>query len=173
MKNVYCLLAFILCYALPINSKQFTVSSQSFKNNESIPVKYTGDGQNVSPHLQWSNAPAGTKSFALFVQDPDAPEKVWVHWLLFNIPSIMHELPEGIKTGNFLSGVTDFYYTVNGIFQYGGPFPPKGSKHRYEFTIYALDTVLNLSSDAERDDVLIAMEGHILAQAQLIGVYKR
>lgn len=155
-----------------IRKTPFTLTSSAFTHNGVIPTKYTGDGENISPALQWQHAPKGTQSFALIVDDPDAEGKPWVHWLLFNIPASVSQLPEGIKKGNFVSGATNFYYTRDGIFQYGGPFPPSGT-HHYHFTLYALDTKLNLTQDAERENLEEAMKGHILGKAQLIGLYKR
>jgi phosphatidylethanolamine-binding protein (PEBP) family uncharacterized protein len=102
--------------------ESFTLHSSTFVSHGHMPAKYTCDGENVSPKLHWKNAPKGTKSFALIVDDPDAPEKRWVHWLLFNIPAETNSLPEGVKSGNFISGETDFYYMRHGIWQYGGPY---------------------------------------------------
>ena len=154
------------------STKKFTLISPAFAHNGMIPSKYTGDGQNISPALQWANPPHGTKSFALIVDDPDAEGKPWVHWMLFNIPASLTKLAEGIQKSDFMSGATNFYYTKNGIFQYGGPFPPEGT-HHYHFILYALDTKLNLSQDIEREDLENAIRGHIIGQATLIGLYKR
>jgi len=155
-----------------IPAAAFTLTSAAFNHNEKIPSKYTGDGENISPHLQWSNPPAGTKSYALVMQDPDAEEKAFVHWLIFNIPSTVTELAEGTPTKGFVSGTTDFYYTKHGVWLYGGPYPPTGT-HHYHFTLYAIDTMLELSQDAEKSDLVKAMEGHVLAQATLVGLYER
>jgi len=144
------------------------LTSPTFSHNEAIPTQYTCDGTNISPALAWSNAPEGTQSFALIVDDPDAPAKVWVHWVLFNIPSTIEHLRENAQAGPFVQGSTDF----NGAKQWGGPCPPSGT-HRYHFTLYALDTMLDLSAGATKEQVLQAMHGHILEQTTLIGTYQR
>lgn len=144
-----------------------TLSSPAFTHNGTIPAQYTCDGTNISPALRWSGAPANTKSFALIVDDPDAPKKTFVHWVVFNIPATTRELPEGVRSGEFTCGVNDF-----GTKKYGGPCPPSGV-HHYHFKLYALDTILDLASDATKEDLLDAMQGHVLAQAELVGVYAR
>lgn len=146
--------------------------SSVFIEGETIPVKHTCDGKDVSPPLSWSGAPEGTKSFALICDDPDAPMGTWVHWVIYNIPDIVTSLPEGVPTnesvmGNVLQGITDFRRIG-----YGGPCPPGGT-HRYYFKIYALDTVLTLPAGATKSELLKAMEGHILAEGQLMGRYSR
>lgn len=152
-----------------VSTKVFTLTSSAFTHNGSIPSKYTCDGQNISPALTWHNAPVGTQSFALIVDDPDAPKKVWVHWVLFNISAAASELPEDVQAGKFVSGSND----SNKDGQYGGPCPPSGV-HHYHFTLYALDTRLNLlEQGASKEDVLKAIKGHVLGQATLIGLYQR
>lgn len=158
--------------AFGLTKQSFTLSSPAFANNQPIPAKYTCDGENISPQLKWENAPKGTKSFALIVDDPDAPEKVWVHWLLFNIPATATNLPEAASSENFISGETDFYYMRNGVWQYGGPCPPSGT-HHYHFTLYALDTALSLTADTDKETLLATMQDHILGTAILIGTYQR
>lgn len=148
-------------------TKEFTLTSPAFKNNEMIPIQYTCDGADVSPALQWHNAPKNTQSFALIVNDPDAPKKVFVHWVVFNIPGNQTELPENVKKGDFLQGNNDFEKK-----SYGGPCPPSGM-HHYYFTLYALDTHLNLPSEATKEELFQAMEHHVLGAAKLIGIYKR
>jgi len=145
----------------------------AFKEGETIPVKYTCDGENVSPALNWSGAPENTKSFALICDDPDAPGRTWIHWVVYNIPATMTSLPEAVsmkKTvlNNIIQGTTSFRKIG-----YGGPCPPRGSAHRYFFKIYALDTELNLKAGASENELLKAMEGHILAKGQLMGRYSR
>jgi len=144
------------------------LTSTAFTHNGAIPSQYTCDGADISPALTWTGAPNNTKSFALIVDDPDAPTKVWVHWVLFNIPASVNNLAENTSTSGFLQGATDF----NGKQQYGGPCPPSGT-HRYHFTLYALDTMLNLQAGASKRDVINAMRGHILDQTILIGTYER
>jgi len=142
--------------------------SPAFSHNQSIPTQYTCDGTNISPALGWSEAPEDTQSFALIVDDPDAPAKVWVHWVVFNIPSTVEHLTENIQEGPFMQGSTDF----NSAQKWGGPCPPSGT-HRYHFTLYALDTMLDLSAGATKEQVLSAMHGHILEKTTLIGTYQR
>lgn len=141
--------------------------SPAFSHNESIPTKYTCDGENISPALTWSDAPSGTNSFALIVDDPDAPAKVWVHWILFNIPSTVKALVENTDLGPFVQGTTDFNKQ-----SYGGPCPPSGT-HHYHFTLYALDTLLDIPSGTTKEALLKAMQGHILEKTTLIGTYQR
>jgi Raf kinase inhibitor-like YbhB/YbcL family protein len=143
------------------------LTSPAFEHEGNIPVKYTCEGSNVSPVLEWSEAPSNTKSFALIVDDPDAPGKVWVHWILFNIEPTINRLEEGGK-GDFSTGATDF----NGAQTYGGPCPPSG-EHGYQFTLYALDTKLNLNNGITKEQLINAMHGHILAKTTLIGRYKK
>lgn len=150
-----------------------TVSSSAFKEGDRIPAKYTCQGQDVSPPLAWGEPPAGTQSVALIVDDPDAPGGVFTHWVLFNIPPDSRELPEAVPiqaelASGALQGKTDF-----GRIGYGGPCPPPGRPHRYQFTLYALDKPLGLEGGASKKQLLSAMEGHILAQGQLTGTYQR
>lgn len=148
------------------------LTSSAFEEGKFIPSKYTCDGADISPPLKWSNAPQNTKTFALICDDPDAPVGTWVHWVLYDIPSTVTELPEGVPSDKTLSsgaihGINDFRK-----YGYGGPCPPSGT-HRYYFKIYALDTELKLAPGAKKSDVEKAMEGHILATGQLMGRYKR
>jgi hypothetical protein len=127
----------------------------------------------VSPPLAWSEPPANTRSWALICDDPDAPGKTWVHWVLFNLPAGARELPSGVEGGGSHAdgshhGTNDF-----GEMAYGGPCPPPGAPHRYVFTLYALDTKLDLEPGATKDRVLAAMEGHVLTRGQLVGTYAR
>ena len=151
---------------------EIKVTSSAFAEGAMIPVKYTGDGADVSPPLSWSGAPEGTKSFALISDDPDAPVGTWVHWVLFNIPPDVTELPENVPADEKLAsgavhGKNDFRRLG-----YGGPMPPSGT-HRYYFKLYALDALLELAHGAAKADLLRAIEGHILAQGQLMGKYSR
>ncbi len=150
-----------------------SLSSTSFKEGDWIPSKYTCDGQDVSPPLAWGQPPQQTQVFALIVDDPDAPLGVFTHWVLFNLPANIRQLPEGIpaqhQLGNeALQGKNDF-----GKIGYGGPCPPPGPTHRYRFTLYALDKPLGLVAGASKKQVLDATKGHILAQGQLMGTYQR
>ena len=148
------------------------ITSTAFSEGEMIPTRYTCDGPDVSPDLSWSGVPDAAKSLALICDDPDAPMGTWVHWVLFNIPSNASGLPAEIPSDDALEngarhGTNDF-----GRLGYGGPCPPGGT-HRYYFKLYVLDTELNLDSGVTKDQLLDAMKGHILAEAQLMGTYKR
>lgn len=151
------------------------LTSTAFADGATIPVKHTCDGPDVSPPLAWSEAPAGTKSFALIMDDPDAPMGLWVHWVLWNLPPATASLPEGVpktETLKALGGALQGNNTWPKIGYYG-PCPPPGKPHRYFFKLYALDTTLNLRAGATKGDVEKAMEGHGLDQAQLMGTYGR
>jgi Raf kinase inhibitor-like YbhB/YbcL family protein len=148
------------------------LESSAFKSNELIPAKYTCDGKDISPPLLWDEIPIGTQTIALIVDDPDAPGRIFVHWLVYNIPNTTHQLTEHTPTVKTLpngavQGKNDF-----GKFGYGGPCPPSGI-HRYFFKLYALDKSLDLAIGATKNQILAAMEGHILVSAELIGRYKR
>jgi Raf kinase inhibitor-like YbhB/YbcL family protein len=141
------------------------LASPAFADGQAIPAKHTCDGADVSPPLRVSGVPADAKSLALVVDDPDAPMGVWVHWVVWDIPPDTSEIPEDSTPG--IEGVTDF--KSNG---WGGPCPPGGT-HRYAFKLYALDRRLGLALNGGKSDLLKAMEGHILAQTQLTGTYRR
>ncbi|MBI3849061.1 MAG: YbhB/YbcL family Raf kinase inhibitor-like protein [Verrucomicrobia bacterium] len=149
------------------------LTSETFAEGHPIPTKYTCDGADVSPPLQWSGAPPGTKSFALICDDPDAPMGTWVHWVLYGLPASISALPEKLPTSDKLpdgarQGITHFKRTG-----YGGPCPPPGTPHRYFFKLYALDTELALKPRVTKPDLLKAMQGHVLSEASLMGVYQR
>ena len=148
------------------------VTSSAFKEGEMIPGKYTCDGDDCSPPLGWSGIPGGTKSIALISDDPDAPMGDWVHWVAFNMPPDTKGLPENVPSAEKLdNGATQGRHGGGGI-GYAGPCPPSGT-HRYYFKIYALDKILELKAGATKRERLKAMEGHILAQGELMGRYKR
>ena len=152
--------------------KVLSLSSPAFEEGGEIPGKYSCDGQKVSPPLRWNGTPAGTGSFALIMDDPDAPGKVFTHWVLFNLPPDVLELAEDIpKKSELESGALQGKNGM-GSTGYFGPCPPGGT-HHYRFTIYALDKPLDLAAGVSKERVLKAMEGHILAEAQLIGTYRR
>jgi Raf kinase inhibitor-like YbhB/YbcL family protein len=154
--------------------KNLDIKSNAFAQGDTIPVKYTCDGINISAPLSWSDPPEGAESLALICDDPDAPRGTWVHWVLFNMPPGITGLSEGIAvskdktTEGAIEGINDF-----GNNSYGGPCPPPGAAHRYYFKIYALDKKLDLTSKATKADIEAAMTGHILAKGQLMGKYKR
>lgn len=151
-----------------------SLTSPGFQDGGAIPVKSTCDGADVSPPLEWSGAPAGTQTFALIADDPDAPAGTWVHWVLYNLPAATSQLPENVAKvesldlGGARQGRNDFRHPG-----YGGPCPPPGSTHRYFFRLYALDASLQLKSGVQKKDVEAAMQGHILGSAQLMGTYSR
>ncbi len=144
-----------------------TISSPAFKHNEHIPSKYTCDGADINPQILIGNVPAGTKSLALIVDDPDAPRGTWVHWVVWNIGPDTKEIKEGTVPADAHQGMNDF-----GQLDYGGPCPPSGT-HRYFFKLYALDAVLSLGTNASKAILERAMQGHILGRAELIGLYKK
>jgi len=149
------------------------LTSTAFSQGETIQAKYTCDGENLSPPLKWSGAPSGVKSFAVIADDPDAPVGTWVHWVVFDVAATTTELPEGLPKSQFLpggakQGLNDFKHLG-----YGGPCPPPGKPHRYFFKLYALDSVLDLKPGATKKEVERAIEKHILAQGELMGLYKR
>ena len=152
------------------------ITSPPFKHDGAIPARHTCDGPNVSPQLDWTGVPSGTKSLALIVDDPDAPDPAapkmtWVHWVLYNIPAGTGGLTEGIAENELpegtLQGVNDWHRTG-----YGGPCPPVG-KHRYFFKLYALDTMLPDLKRPAKAALEKAMRGHVIGQAELIGLYRR
>lgn len=154
-------------------SMDFQLSSKAFKHNAPIPAKYTGHGPDVSPPLEWVNAPGGTRAFVLICDDPDAPVGTWVHWVLYDIPADTKALPEAMPKdknvlGSAKQGRNDF-----GKIGYNGPAPPPGKIHRYFFKLYATDKETDLEPGATKKQALKTIEGHILAEAELIGTYRR
>jgi Raf kinase inhibitor-like YbhB/YbcL family protein len=149
-----------------------TITSSAFAEGGMIPRKHTCDAEDISPNLKWSGVPRETRSLALICDDPDAPVGTWVHWVLFNLPADVTGLADGIPPDAALKngarhGRNDFRKLG-----YGGPCPPGGT-HRYFFKLYALDTLLNLESGSTKAQLVAAMKGHILAEGQLMGKYKR
>ncbi len=152
----------------------FKISSPAFEHNEIMPSRYTCEGPNISPPLVWTDPPKGTKSLVLIVDDPDAPDPdapkmVWVHWVLYNLPPVAGVLPEGVENKDLPEG------TLIGINDrknvgYNGPCPPIGT-HRYFHKLYALDTVLPDMNNPTKAEVVQKMEGHILSQSEIIGLY--
>jgi Raf kinase inhibitor-like YbhB/YbcL family protein len=152
-----------------------TLTSSAFDNGGAIPSQFTCEGEDVSPPLAWDDVPDGTKSFALIIDDPDAPDPkapkiVWVHWLLYNLPADARDLAEGAATSGLppgtATGLNDFKHS-----SYGGPCPPIG-RHRYFHKLYALDTMLALKTPT-KTVLEAAMQGHVLAKAELIGTYQK
>ena len=143
------------------------LTSSAFAEGQSIPRKFTCQGDDRSPDLAWTGAPAGVLSYALIMDDPDAPGRTWVHWVVFDLPAGLTSLPEAIGQDVGTQGTNSWSRTG-----YGGPCPPSGT-HHYFIKLYALDTTLDLDTGASKNEVLDSMSGHILAEAQLMGTYKK
>jgi Raf kinase inhibitor-like YbhB/YbcL family protein len=151
----------------------FEMTSSAFKQNEAIPKEYTCDGADLSVPLSWKNVPEASKGFALIADDPDAPRGTWVHWVIYDIPVNLRELSAGIGHDESLQNGTRQGKNDFGKIGYGGPCPPSGPAHRYHFRLYALDQMTGLKSKATKQQLLDAVKGHVLAEALLIGTYKR
>lgn len=143
------------------------ILSPNFLNNEDIPSKFTCDGDDVNPELIIEDVPEKAASLAIICDDPDSPTGLWLHWILWNISPKTKIIKENSAPDGAISGINDF-----GNFGYGGPCPGRG-KHHYCFKIFALDTELNLSQNSKQEDLGRAMEGHILEQRELVGLYER
>jgi Raf kinase inhibitor-like YbhB/YbcL family protein len=155
-----------------MEESDFKLTSSAFLQGDPIPEVYSCDGENTSPGLTWTSPPAGTRSFGLIFDDPDAPGGTWVHWVLFNLPAETRSLPEAVGPDPTLAnGAVHGSNSWNSI-GYGGPCPP-GGEHRYFFKLYALDSVLDLELGATKEQLLDAMEGYIVAEAELMGTYSR
>lgn len=152
----------------------FQLTSDAFASGQSIPAKYSCVGRNISPALTWTDPPAGTQSFALIVDDPDAPFGTWVHWVLYNIKPDRRELPEDLPiTGKNIDPEAIFVgKNSSGKIGYDGPCPPSGT-HRYYFKLYALDTLISLLPGASKEQLLKEMDGHLLAQTELMGTFSK
>lgn len=148
------------------------LTSPAFQHEGKIPDKFSCKGDDISPALEWENPPAGTKSFALICDDPDAPMRTWDHWLLFNIPAADREIPEGIPAQREIANGARHGKNSWGRTDYGGPCPPSGT-HRYFFKLYALDTLLDLKPGATKKEIKKAMEKHILEETELMGKFSR
>jgi Raf kinase inhibitor-like YbhB/YbcL family protein len=143
------------------NGATFAVTSTAFAANAAIPIEHTCEGTNVAPPLAWSGAPTATQSYAVVVDDPDAPSKTWVHWVVANIPATATQLPAGVD------GTNDFGKTG-----WGGPCPPSG-RHRYVFKVYALDAPSLGTAGMAKPQLLAAIKGHVLAKGELVGTYEK
>ncbi len=153
-----------------------TLKSPAFADGQRIPEKYTGEGQDLSPPLEWSDPPEGTKTLALLCDDPDAPRGTWDHWLLWNVPAALRKLPEGVPDRERLPDLGGGVQGANSWpkIGYGGPMPPPGhGTHHYHFILYALDAAMDLKPGANKAALQKAMKGHILAEARLVGTYSR
>ena len=149
------------------------LTSSAFAEGTEMPRKYTCDGEDISPPLSWTAPPQGTASLVLICDDPDAPGRVWVHWVLYGLRPDARGLPEGVPRDEVIEGGAKQGHNDFRRIGYGGPCPPPGSTHRYVFKLYAVDIDLALGSGATKAEVLQAIEGHVLAEAQLMGRYKR
>lgn len=155
------------------SSTAFRLQSAAFQEGTSIPARFSCEGEDVSPPLAWTGAPSAARSFALIVEDPDAPAGVWTHWVAYDLPAQTRALQEntpkqGELPGGGLQGRNSF-----GRIGYGGPCPPAGNAHRYFFRLYALDTTLGLRAGADKQQVLAAMKGHIVGRTELMGRFQR
>ena len=178
-KNI--LMTALLCFVLvggtchdvfSEGGRKMQVASSAFTEGNMIPAKYTCDGQDISPPLEWKDVPAGTKTFALISDDPDAPSGNWVHWVAYNIPAGVTKLNENVqREKEFANGMRQGSNDWPKI-GYGGPCPPGGT-HRYYFKLYALDAALDAKPGATKAQILSAMKGHVLAEAKLMGKYSR
>jgi Raf kinase inhibitor-like YbhB/YbcL family protein len=147
---------------------RLAISSSAFQHDAPIPTEFTCDGADESPPLAWSGAPDKTVSYALLVEDPDAPGGTYIHWVLYDLPATTHELPRGASPSGAKQGKNSFGKTG-----YGGPCPPKGKPHHYHFILIALDKSLGLPPGASHAQVVEAMRGHELARGELVGTYAR
>jgi len=161
---------------MPEQKPSFTITSSAFAPDGVIPAKYTCEGSDSSPPLSWSESPSGTQSFAVIVDDPDAPDpakpqRVYVHWVVYNLPADANGLPENASKSGMPSGAIQGKNDW-GKNEYGGPCPPIG-RHRYFFKLYALDTDLSFVTPPTKKDLEAAMQGHILGQVELVGTYQK
>jgi len=159
--------------AEPAADQTMKITTSAFADGQPIPQKYTCSGENVSPALAWSGVPASAKSLALVTEDPDAPSGTFIHWVLYNLPPSLSELPEKVPTGAAVEGLGSQGSTGFGKPGYGGPCPPAGKPHRYYFKLYALDLAPQLASGLNAAGLQQQMQGHILAQAQWMGTFQR
>ncbi len=154
-------------------TSRLVLISGAFAGGAAIPARHSCEGENVSPPLEWTGVPVGTRSFALVCEDPDAPRGTWVHWVLWNLPADAVELGAGVPRKPELPSGARQGINDSGDIGYGGPCPPPGKPHRYYFHLHALDSSLNLPPGVNRSDLDAAMEGHVLASATIMGIYER
>lgn len=154
----------------------FSLTSSAFANGGPIPTQFTCDGANHSPPLTWSGAPATAASFALTVEDPDAPGGTFVHWVIYDLPAATSSLPQNVPKGGTLAevgGARQGKTGFGGAPGYSGPCPPKGAAHHYHFRLVALDARLGLAAGASHDQLVEATHGHVVGNAELVGTYAR
>lgn len=174
-KYVFCLCIALFLVSCLIAGDLFCLElkSSAFEGGAEIPDRYTGAGEDVSPPLSWSDVPDGTRSFILTMDDPDAPMGTWIHWVVYNIPGTSTSLKEDLPRKMLLSDGTKQGINSFRWFGYGGPHPPPGRAHTYVLTLYALDTVPDVISGANKGTVIRAAQGHVLDSAQLTGTFGR
>ncbi len=180
MKTILAILMPVMllsCSSTPLAASKeapmsLSITSTAFAAGQPIPPLYSCRGKNISPPLAWSGAPATTKSFGLILDDPDAPSGTYVHWVIYNIPAASKGLPESVPGSVKLGDGSLQGTNSSGGTGYTGPCPPSGT-HHYHFKVYALDAVLSLSSGATKEQLLAAMQGHILAQGELVGTFSK
>ncbi len=165
----------VLCFQAVAGAEtvasSFSLQSNAFTGQEEIPTKFTCEGEDVSPQLSWSGVPPQTKSLVLIVDDPDAPGKTWVHWVLYNIPPTVNELPENINTNNLPRGIEQGKNSWNKT-GYGGPCPPRG-RHRYFFKLYALNRMLPDLDEPDKNQLEAVMQDAVIDKAVLVGTYRK
>jgi Raf kinase inhibitor-like YbhB/YbcL family protein len=170
LKPHFCLLILILLAGIAYSQtdSSFKLISSAFKEGNPIPAKYTCDSSNVSPTLSWSGSPKATKSFAIIMDDPDAPNGDWVHWVMYNIPGTLNSLDEkfSVEKIKAIDGLNSW-----GDKGYNGPCPPDGA-HHYIFRLYALDKILTPKEEMDKYELLKAMKGHILGETTLTGLFR-
>lgn len=172
MKKYFLFVLFLLIPMLLQGGEKMNFTTTSFTPGDYIPSKYTCDGVDISPALKWDDIPIGTKSLVLIMDDPDAPVGTWDHWVVYNIPSNVKELPEGanIEAIGAINGRNSWPSDNQ---RYRGPCPPPGKPHRYFFKLYAVDIPTNFTKGLTKKDVLTRIEGHILEKAEFYGLYRR
>ena len=172
MKKYFLFVLFLLIPMLLQGGEKMNFTTTSFTPEDYIPSKYTCDGVDISPALKWDDIPIGTKSLVLIMDDPDAPVGTWDHWVVYNIPSNVKELPEGanIEAIGAINGRNSWPSDNQ---RYRGPCPPPGKPHRYFFKLYAVDIPTNFTKGLTKKDVLTRIEGHILEKAEFYGLYRR
>ncbi len=160
-------------FVMNMHAAEFKLNSLDFENGKKIPKEFTCQGANKIPKLVWENPPAGVKSYALICDDPDAPKGTWVHWVIYNIPAEKRSLDYVKDRADKLADGTLQGKNSWPKIGYDGPCPPKGhGVHHYHFKLYALDNMLNLKPKATKEELISAMSGHILAHAEVIGIYE-
>lgn len=154
-------------------AQSLRLSSPDFEEGGDIPARYSCEGQDISPTLEWASVPESTRAFALIMDDPDAPGGAFTHWVLYNLPAEATRLEEGVPAAEEMENGARHGQNSFGSAHYGGPCPPAGPSHRYQFTLYALDAPTGLAAGASKQRLLDAMQGHILARGTLTGRYQR